>query len=481
MKFSIKHRLFIALLAAALLSVVSMLLIIQWNLDRGFLRYINNTDQTRIEKLATAMTTYYSNTGNWDCIRKDQTEMLKIMQSTMPEYTRRNPGQHRNRPHNSRGGNGEASGHRPPPDLVIQHFEMRVLLLDDNGDPVFGPLNIRDNCKMIPLNANGKLIGQLGLMPAKRLSDTHQMRFIREQKLSFAMIASVVFLLAAGLAFPLANRLIQPIKRLAAGTNRLAAGQFETRVIIDSSDELGQLAQDFNTLALTLEKNELARKQWVADISHELRTPLAILRGEIEALQDGIRQPSSDTIRSLHSEVMRLGRLIDDLYQLSLTDLGAMTYRKEPVDLILFLNEMIESYRPELDRCKINLFADLPTNENATLSADPARLQQLFTNLLDNSLKYTDPEGTLHISLTTDVQNAAIVIEDSAPGVPAADLPRLFERLYRVEASRNRSTGGAGLGLSICRNIVEAHNGSISAQTSPLGGLRIEIIFPLRG
>jgi two-component system, OmpR family, sensor histidine kinase BaeS len=249
-------------------------------------------------------------------------------------------------------------------------------------------------------------------------------------------------------------------------------------VPVTSGDELGRLASDFNALALTLEKNEQARRSWLADISHELRTPLAILRGEIEALEDGLRQPTPEAIRSLHGEVMRLGRLVDDLQQLALSDLGALTYRKEELDLVPLLAAVIDSYRPELVRNGLQLHVELPRLP-VTVFADGERLRQLFANLLDNALKYTDGDGQVEVRLAEEGGQAKIDICDSAPTVAAQELERLFERFYRVEGSRNRASGGAGLGLAICRNIVEAHDGSISARESSLGGLWLEISLPL--
>jgi two-component system sensor histidine kinase BaeS len=229
---------------------------------------------------------------------------------------------------------------------------------------------------------------------------------------------------------------------------------------------------------VTLEKNEQARRQWVADISHELRTPLAVLRGEIEALQDGVRQPTPAAVASLHAEVLRIGRLVDDLYQLALSDIGALNYRKDRVSLTGVLEDALEAFRPEFERKGIVLQYAPPPRE-ILLFADPERLHQLFANLLENSLRYTDEEGRLEVALGQERGMAILTLRDSAPGVSAADLERLFDRLYRVEGSRSRASGGAGLGLSICRNIVEAHGGDIAAVSSPLGGVAVTVKLPL--
>ncbi|HYS43113.1 MAG TPA: ATP-binding protein [Geobacteraceae bacterium] len=468
MKIGIKYRLFLAILAAAGLAVVCMFVIMHWSIDRGFIRYVDSLEQTRLALLAERLDESYAERGSWDFLKNEPGQWRRLLAASMPEEEAP-PGRQ-----------GE-EGRRPPgpPPHLGRGFAVRVVLLDAGKTPVVGPAAIPGNMELKPLRHHDRAVGYLGLLPRRRLSDERQLRFLKEQKLALSLVAGMVVLLAAGLSLPLANRLVRPIRLLAAATNRLAAGEFATRVPVASSDELGHLARDFNALALTLEKNEQARRQWVADISHELRTPLAILRGEIEALQDGVRQPTPDSIHSLHGEVLRLSRLVDDLYQLSLSDLGALTYRKENLDLAEVLAEALDSFRPDFARKEIALRAELPARKEFPLFADRERLLQLFANLLGNALNYTDPGGALEVRLEQRGGLATAHFRDTAPGVPEAELERLFDRLYRVEGSRSRASGGAGLGLAICRNIVLAHEGSIAALPSPLGGVWIKVELPL--
>jgi two-component system sensor histidine kinase BaeS len=321
-------------------------------------------------------------------------------------------------------------------------------------------------------------VGFLGHIPRQDVLAQHQLQFVRQQKKSFAVISLVIAALAALLAFPLASRLVRRINALANGTHRLAAGKYRTRLAKGPADELGQLTRDFNSLALTLEKNEQGRRQWVADISHELRTPLAVLRGEIEALQDGVRQFTPAALGSMHAEIMRLNRLVDDLFQLSMSDIGALTYRKEQVDGAVILNQAADRFRVEFAKKNIGLTVAVPPPGELGLFADPERLRQLFDNLLGNSGKYTAADGEVRVSCRAAAGGVEILFQDSGPGVAAADLDRMFERLFRVENSRSRVSGGAGLGLAICRNIVEAHGGTIGAEPSPLGGVTIRVTLP---
>lgn len=479
MRLNIKYRLFLALLTASALVALGMLLIVQWSFDRGFLQYVNTLDTERLERLAAELEARYDESGDWAFLRSDSANFHRLVLLTGPERAL-NPEQlerlerrlqrHRDRP---------LGGGREPRGLDAQRFEQRLVLLDDQKSLLHGPENFPAGLSFRELYHRRQVVGYLGLVPRKDLADANQLRFVREQQWALLLIAALAVIVSALLALPLARRLAQPIHTLATATRRLTAGDFTTRTSAERGDELGQLARDFNSLALTLEKNEQARRRWIADISHELRTPLAVLRGEIEALQDGIRQATPQTLASLHGEAMRLGRLVEDLYQLALSDVGALTYRKSSESLTEVLEQALAAARSEFARKEIALRYEPGGGEDATLFADRTRLGQLFANLLENSRNYTDPGGELVVRLERELSWAMIHFQDSAPGVPEGELERLFERLYRVESSRNRNSGGAGLGLSICRNIVEAHGGTISARFSPLGGLWITVRLPL--
>lgn len=496
MKIRITYRLFLVILAAAVLSVVSMFFIMRWSLDRGFRRYMDNVEKTQLARLAVRLETGYAGRGSWDFLKQEPEQWFRLIAESFPEGHLSPPPM----PMEPGGRGGDRGpdqrppfigpGHSPPgtdgrfiggTDINGGRVDNHFILLNEAQRPLFAPSNIPSDAYLKPLQYHGSTVGYLGLLPHLRPPDELQRRFLQEQGMALSLVAGTLVLLAAGFSFPLANRLVRPIRALADATDRLAAGEFSIRVPIASSDEFGQLARGFNSLALTLGKNEQARRQWVADISHELRTPLAILRGEIEAIQDGIRTANPGSIDSLHGEVLRLERLVNDLYQLSLSDLGALTYRKEELELETVLSSVLASYRPRFATREIAIAASIPQEGKAIVFGDPERMHQLFVNLFDNALKYTDPGGRIAVRLTRHSEHVTIDMEDSAPGVPESEISRVFERLYRVEASRNRAAGGAGLGLAICRNIVEAHAGAIEAFPSSLGGLWIRIELPLTG
>ncbi|RQW83914.1 MAG: HAMP domain-containing protein [Geobacter sp.] len=487
MKFGVRHKLFLAILTAAALAVVCSALIMQWSLKRGFLRFVNSMEQTGVARFAAKLEEGYRSEQTWDFLKSNPARWQQLLAVSLLEVPP---------PPGEPGPAGFAGAEKPrplppePPEAdprqqlpphVLHQINQRLLLLDAERKVVISPVTVTAGISTTPLTFQGKVVGYLGFLPLTNLSEPPQKRFLAEQKQALALQAVFIVILAAALSMFMARRLVCPLNELAQATHQLAAGRFSVRVPVASRDELGQLADDFNSLAETLANNEQSRRLWVADISHELRTPLAILRGETEALQDGIRLPTSETINSLHAEVLHLNRLVDDLYQLSLSDVGALTYRKTRLDLVEVLMEVMVVYYPKFLAKGIAVRTDIVAGTAVIVFGDKERLHQLFSNLFDNTLKYTDSGGDVQVALQQDGSRIVVLLKDSAPGVSTAELGRLFDRLYRVESSRNRLSGGAGLGLAICRTIVEAHGGSITAQPSSLGGVLIRIELPQVG
>lgn len=492
MKLSIRSKLFLTLLIATGLVVVGMYLLFQWSFDRGFLGYLRRVEDQRVAALVDPLAQTYVRDGGWQRLRQNERAWRQLLrlsrerdggdddQENGPHYhfDRAEP-EHAQHEHDHRSPPPPAPAPAPVPDHRRWRFENRVVLLDAGRHPVLGPAELAGNINFLPIRAGQQIVGFVGVAHQDRLTGLLQRRFARQQRKTFGLISLAVVLVAALLSLPLARTLGRRIASLAGATHRLAGGEYAARVAETGSDELSQLARDFNRLAVVLEQNELARRRWIADISHELRTPLAVLRGEIEALQDGVRSTGPEALASLHGEILQLTRLVEDLYQLSLSDLGALSYRKAELDLAELCEQVLAVHRSEFAARDISLDVTLPEPDQAVVFADRERLHQLLGNLLKNSLRYTDPGGRLQLMLTVARQTAVIELQDSAPGVPATELPKLFDRLYRVEGSRSRERGGAGLGLSICRSIVEAHGGSITAAASQLGGLQIRIELPM--
>ncbi len=490
MFISIRYKLFGTLLVSVLIVVVGMFFLVHWSFDRGFLNYVNTIETKRLGSLAMHLQEAYADQGNWQFLHRNNMLCYKYFLASTPD----DEGQQINLLEDIREDRRLRKRHHPIDEVGgkrhdrniarnlrkerKQRFEFRVVLMDEKKSVVVGPRRYPEGLKLTPLKYESQIVGYLGHVSQKNLLADHQLQFAQKQKKSFAVISLLIAAIAALISFPVASRLVSRINALAAGTHRLAAGRSDTRLAEGPVDELGQLTQDFNSLALTLEKNEQSRRQWVADISHELRTPLAVLRGEIEALQDGVRKVTPEALGSLHSEILRLGGLVDDLFQLSMSDIGALTYRKENVDVAGIMSEATTKFKSEFAEKQIVLTVEIPTESPVNVFGDSERLHQLMDNLLSNSLKYTDCGGELTVRCEETARGSEIIFQDSAPGVSPDEIDKLFERLFRVESSRSRASGGAGLGLAICKNIVEAHGGSIEAAQSPLGGVTIKVTLP---
>jgi len=341
------------------------------------------------------------------------------------------------------------------------------------------PLPPGANVYRSPVTVNDAVVGTLTIFLPKKLSGNRDLNFLRQQYQDLAIIGLAMLVLAAGLAWWLALNLTRPLMQTISAVRQLAEGHYGERLDSGRRDEVGSLARDIDLLSQKLDENQRSRQRWISDISHELRTPLAIVRGELEAIRDGVRKPTEAAIDSLHAEAIRLGQLIDDLHQLAIADRGALSYSMKPVDLGEIVSQVCSSFEARMEQAKLQLTHSLESAASPTVMGDDRRLMQLLGNLLENSLRYTDAGGSVEMQVKQSDGKAIVRVQDSAPGVPEAECQRLFERLYRVESSRSRASGGSGLGLSICQSIAEAHDGSISAMPAKTGGLAITLTLPL--
>ena len=468
MQIGIRHKLFLAFAVTAALVVAALLLWHHWSFNYGFLDYVNKAELAKLDALRDDLEAGYAESQGWNFIdgRERWLAHTFIRAGAGPDSRQGPP----DRP-------------TPPRAMPPRHHDHAFGLSDRlslhaiDGRLLAGSSQEHEHAARRDIEYDGNVVGFLELAPVVALSDAPELQFAAQQRDALYFAAIAILVVAAGAAAIFARLLAAPIRELARGTHALAAGRYEARIALAQRDELGRLADDFNALAQTLERNREARKQWVADISHELRTPVAILQAELEALEDGVRTLDAAAVGSLSSEVARLAALVDDLYELARSDAGALSYEKEVLDLGSLLEETVATFRERYAAAGLSL--ELTHGDAAAVLADGDRLHQLFSNLLENSLRYTDRGGRVLITHGRRNDDVRITVEDSAPGVPDAALPRLFDRLYRVDPSRSRETGAAGLGLAICASIVKAHDGTITARHSALGGVAIDIDLPL--
>ncbi len=528
----IRNKFIAALLIAGLLIIGSMVLLTRWSVEQGMIDYVNTRQQQKLQAATEVLAQWYQKKGSWQQMNRRQLhELMRAqldpvsIQATQPnppirlnssgeqsalnqagdnlgppsadkqhpDWRRPPPRPHRSlQPHHRPPNKHERlagpphSERRPPPsaDGGRKHPPR-----PDTGTTLYGPdkkiLLGRlpwQQATLAPIVIDTTTLGWIGIPQQRDIGDGFELQFIEQQQQALLVFAALILIVAAAIALPLARHILIPIQQLALGAHRLTQGQYDSNINCQRRDELGSLARDFNELARALADSDSNRKRWLADISHELRTPVAILRGELEAMLDGVRPTTTEAIHSLHQETQQLQRLIEDLHQLNATDLGSLEYRKQNIALAPLLQETCNKYQPLL--AKRNIQLELSDNPHIELWGDASRLRQLLDNLLNNCSKYSASDGRVRISSLTRRSTAGadegceIRIEDSGPGVEEQQLGLLFEPLYRTDPARSEREQSTGLGLAICDKIVRAHQGRIYAAHSSLGGLAIVIVLP---
>lgn len=372
----------------------------------------------------------------------------------------------------------------PPAQPVVQYFVDHLKVFDETGEQFLGrspaaPLDqlTPDTFQRVQIFANGQPVGLLVLPYEFQFRHLVLNRVLHRQVLLLILVALIGSTLAIVASAFLARGLTAPLREIKRATAKIADRKFDQRVTVSSRDELFSLAQSINAMAESLARFEAQQKQWLEDMAHELRTPIMIVMGELEAMTDGVSQITPEALTSLHRDMQQLMRLVSDLGELARLEGVGFRCVCEPVDLCDSLHMAFQRFAKRLRENNITLKTQMP--DQLWVQADAARLNQVWTNILENAVRYVDAPGVLHITIQKNASEAEILFDDSGPGVPETALPRLFDRLYRVEASRNRAFGGAGLGLSLCAQIIKKHNGQISAEPSPDGGLRLRISLPL--
>jgi signal transduction histidine kinase len=268
------------------------------------------------------------------------------------------------------------------------------------------------------------------------------------------------------------------LRKLTAAAQAIAAGDLSQRVDIRSEDELGQLGQAFDDMADSLDRTEKLRQNMVADIAHELRTPLSVMRGNLEAILDGVFEPTEENISSIHKETVLLTRLVDDLQELALAEAGELRIERESTDLRALIERTVRSVSPQADRDNLTIVKDLP-DDLPSVSVDPQRIGQVMFNLLDNALRHSPQGGTVTVKAREQEGALQVDVTDQGPGLSDEELSLVFERFYRGDKARARATGGAGLGLTIVKQLVEAHGGRVWAESEAGKGATFSLTLPL--
>ncbi len=323
-----------------------------------------------------------------------------------------------------------------------------------------------------PIYVNGVQVGTLLILD---FVDPDEAAILASARRSALLGGGIATLLALVLALFLIAQILSPLRTLGAVTEQVARGVLPDKVRLRTRDEFRGLGESFDRMVDNLRRSEKLRETMTADIAHELRTPVTIIQGTLEAVLDGIYEPTAQTIAPIYEETLHLGRLIDDLRDLALAEAGELRLSKEQTDIGQLVRQVVEAAVPSMDEApNVEVIAE---EGLGPIPVDPKRIRQVIANLLSNALRYTPTSGRIEVSICGAEGEVEVYVSDTGPGISLEDLPRVFERFYRGDPARNRS-GGSGLGLAIARQWVEAHGGRIWAENNRTGGARFTFRLP---
>ncbi len=323
-----------------------------------------------------------------------------------------------------------------------------------------------------PVVVDGRQVGTAVLAVPRAAAPAADRGFRDAVNRLLLLAAAGAGLVALLVGLLVARRATGSLGELTAAADALAAGRRDRRAQVSAPDEIGQLARSFNAMADTVDREDTLRQAFAADIAHELRTPLTILQGQLEAVQDGITQPDPQLIASLHEEAVRMGRLVADLETMADAGAAGFTLQRREVALHDLVAATLDALGARINERELTVITHL---EEVTVLADPVRISQVVTNLLTNAATYTPPGGTITLTLSTDTETVELGVADTGPGIPAEELPRVFDRFFRGATS---PPGGSGIGLAVAAELVAAHGGTITADSPPGRGSRFVVHLP---
>ncbi|WP_457423399.1 ATP-binding protein [Roseateles sp. P5_E7] len=492
------HQLSLLLIATALAAVAAVAGLVVWNLRAGFSDYLQAQDGEHLSRLMDAAERDLAQRGrlpqDWRPVLRTWLEAARVVAARggpqdgppggPPEGRPDEPPPRHERGPEDQPPPPEARRDPPPPRRDPSNFGPRVVVLAADGmTPLAGRRETLDRPGQTrAVKLNGQTVAVLRLAERAGPAEGVDASFLSRQYVGLAGVAGGVLLIALILARFVAVRWARPLAEAQVAARRIAAGEFDVRLPAPrtgGASEIAALHGDINAMAGALSLLETSRQRWIAELSHELRTPLAVLRGEVEALVDGIRPLDGAALASLQEEIKRLSRLVEDFHLLATSELRSLPCEFEPVAPAALLQAAVARVAPRAKALGLVIEAPLPQVLPAA-QWDAVRISQLLANLLENSLRYTEAPGLVQVTARSLGGAIEIRLDDTPPGVPEGDLERLFDPLYRADPSRSRAFGGSGLGLAIAKAIAQEHGGRLRAEPSSLGGLAVVLTLPLK-
>jgi signal transduction histidine kinase len=447
-------KLLLSFFLIVVISIASVVIAAQANNAREIRAFMFGSGMYGLGGMATRLESYYQDNGSWNGVET-------VFNTTVH-------------------GNGRGQGMMGNGGMMDQRLRLADaqgnLIVDTTALQASGKLSEQERNSSVVLKVNDKTVGYLlpeGGLPYTVSDAQALLNRLNRPALIAALIAGAMALI---LALLLSCGLLRPVHELTQAASRLAGGDLSQRVRARGRDEIASLGTAFNHMAESLERAEGARRAMTADIAHELRNPLAVQRANLEAMQDGVYPLTPEALEPVLEQNRLLTRLVDDLRTLALADAGQLTLERTSTDLPGLALRIVERFSPTAAARQVEIHLDIPKTPVPPLQLDPQRVEQILGNLLSNALHHTPEGGQITLALAANPGGVSLSVRDTGPGIPAEALPHLFERFYRADKARSRETGGTGLGLTIARQLAEAHGGTLIAGNHPEGGA----VFTLR-
>ena len=471
-RFGLQLRLILGFAAVLALSMVAAAVCTGFAAHREVSHIQHEQDRVRAGRIHSALADYHDESGDWDGLQdfvnrigfQSEREIVVLdADGNVVADNRPLRRHHDDRGHRVLFSAGIPRGPLPPPQY-------------------FTPITSDDSEVGAVAIAAGRRGGPTYIFPESHLDEPHDVeppltQFTERVNRSLIVAGLVAGVVGIILVLLLSRRILGSIGGLTAAARRLGSGDLSSRVHVKGSDEIAELGHAFNAMADAVEDSERQRRSMVADVAHELRTPLSNIQGHIEAMQDGLLQPDAATLDTVHQQTLYLNRLVSDLRLLAETEAQELRLQLEYEPIADFAARVADSFRPRAEAQSVRLDTNLPDGL-PLLNLDRLRIEQAMGNLVDNAIRHTPPGGTVTISALRYDDGVRVVVADTGPGIPSDALPHVFDRLYRVDPSRDRATGGAGLGLTITRRLVEAHGGTVWAESREGVGSRFGFDLP---
>lgn len=438
---SLQFRLLMAFALVILVAIGTVSIIESYTIGAEVRQYEEFADQIRLDRTERLLSRYYLDRGNW-------------------------------------------LGVQPLVEQMGSLYERRVLITDSSGNVIADSLGEligkqykadSPSIRLAPRPDGGSL-GTLYILRSEAESASAALIKVLNRFLMLGGILALV--VAAVVTVFMSRKILKPVQALTVAARRLGAGDFSHRVQVSGKGEMAELAQTFNSMTDNLERGEMLRRNMVSDVAHELRTPISNIRGQLEAIDDGLIQPDAHTLNSIQEEALLLSRLIDDLQELTLAEAGKLSLFRQSEDVAQLIHKSVAAASTKATASGIILTIDLP-ERLPPCDIDSQRIGQVLRNLLENAITHTPKGGTVTVAARQVQEHVEIDVVDTGEGIPAEHLPNVFERFYRADKSRTRSTGGSGLGLTIARRLVEAHGGQIGVQSEAGKGSRFYFTIPV--